>query len=291
MILESDRILDVLAVRLTEVSKDLDKMLRLGQAANVSYHDRGSLLARSPKFHSWLISTSGIFLLVDGNGESAVERTSAMTFVSALLAQSLSDEGVFCIHYFCGLHDKNSDDPNGPSGLLRTLLAQLVSLYNFQVGFTDNSDYHQFQRFDITRLCSMFGELVKELPAGFILVCVIDGVSLYETSEWARDLRSILETLNSLTRDQNVQAAFKVLATSAMTSRQATKYIPREDHLMLPLDAGHVGDSPMTARQLTMQARRPIGLSTRDQSPDSLLSIFDEADDDDEGFVDGVFDD
>ena len=214
-----------------------------------------------------------------------------MTFVCALLVQSLSDEGVSCIHHFCGLHKRSNDDLNGPSGLIRGLLAQLVNLHAIRIGFTNNAEYHELQRFDTIRLCALFAELVMYLPPGFVLVCIIDGVSLYETAEWAEDLCRILETLNSLTRDPNIDAVFKVLATSAMASRQAVKYIPREDHLMLPLDDGDKASSPLTTRHLKMYARRSAGSNLRSQSPESLQSIFPEAVDDDEGFVDGIFDD
>ena len=291
MILDSDQLLEVFAVNDTEIARNLTSVLHLGRATDLSYHSRGSLLSRSPKFQNWLTTTSPIFLLVDGNGDSATERISAMTFVSALLAQSLSDEEVSCVHYFCGLHKIRSTDLNGPSGLLRALLAQLVNLHAFRVGFTNNTEYHELQRFDTIRLCALFSELVKDLPEGFVLVCLIDGVSLYETSEWAEDIRRILETLNALTRDQEVHAVFKVLATSAMASRQAIRYIPPEDHLMLPSDAGDGADSPLTARQLKMQARLSTGSRVRDLSPDSLHPVFPEAVDDDEGFVDGIFDD
>ena len=116
-------------------------------------------------------------------------------------------------------------------------------------------------------------------------------MSLYETSEWAEDLRLILETLNDLTRDPDVCAVFKVLITSGVASRQAIRYIPREDHLMLPVDAGDGADSVLTARYLKMQTRRSAQPRARDQSPESLLSIFPDAmSDDDAGFVDGTFD-
>lgn len=291
MILESDDLLAVLDVDRTKIANNLTGMLRLGQAADLSYHNRGSLLSRSPKFHDWLTSTSPIFLLVDGNGDSAVERTSAMTFVSALLAQSLSDEGVSCIHYFCGLHNTSSDDPKGPTGLLRTLLTQLVNLHPFSVGFTNSTEYHEFQQFNIACLCALFSELVKELPEGFVVVCIIDSVSLYETSEWADGLRHILETLNALTRDPKVSAVLKVLVTSAVASRQAIRYIPREDYLMLPSDLGDGTDSPLTVRHLRMQGTRSTGSRARDHSSESLGSNLAEEEDDDEGFVDGMFDD
>ena len=171
------------------------------------------------------------------------------------------------------------------------LLAQLVNIHVFRVGFTDNGDYHKLQQFDLSRLCTLFRKLVKDLPAGFILVCVIDGMSLYETSEWAEDLRLILDTLNDLTRELDVCAVFKVLVTSAMASRQAVRYIPREDHLMLPLDEGDGADSALTVRHLKMQTRRSAQSRARDQSPESLHSIFPEAvSEDDEGFMDGTSD-
>lgn len=291
MILDSHQLHAMLAASGAEIAKDLTNMLRLGRAADLSYHNRGSLLMRSPQFQEWLTSTSPIFLLVDGNGGSAAERTSGMTFVSALLAQSLSDEGAFCIHHFCGLHTTSSDDLTGPNGLLRALLAQLVSLHAFSVGFTNSEEYHELQRFDTLRLCALFSELVKDLPRSFVLVCVIDGVSLYETAGWAEDLRWILETLNNLTRDPDVDANFKVLVTSALASRQAIRYIPPEDHLMLPLEAGDGADSPLTAKHFKVQTRRSRESRARSQSPESLQSIFPEGMDDDEGFVDGIFDD
>ncbi|KAM0799545.1 hypothetical protein BDR22DRAFT_822230 [Usnea florida] len=290
MILGSHQLLEILAINNTEIIENLSNMLRLGRVADPSHHNRGNLLIRSPHFQDWLIATSPIFLLVDGKGGSATERISAMTFVSALLAQTLSDAGTSCIHHFCGLHTGRSDDLSGPSGLLRALLAQLVTLYTFRIGFTHYNDYHELQRFDLVRLCALFSELVKDLPEGFILVCVIDGLSFYETSEWADDLRLVLETLNALTRDPEVWAAFKVLVTSAVASRQAINYIPREDHLILPSDAGNGSDGPLTARHFRMQMRRSTECRARSQSLESLRSIFPEDVNDDEGFVDGNFD-
>ena len=290
MILDSHQVLEVLEINCTEISENLSSMLRRGRAADLSYHNRGTLLMRYPRFRDWLTSTSPDFLLVDGNGGSATDRASAMTFVSALLAQTLSDEGTHCIHHFCGLHTTRSDDLSGPGGLLRALLAQVVSHFAFHVGFTRKNEYDELQRFDTIRLCALFRELVEDLPEGLVLVCVIDGVSFYEASDWADDLRLVLETLNDLTRDPEVWAAFKVLITSAVASRQAIKYIPREDHLMLPLDVGNGSECPLTAKHFRMQMSRSTECRARSASLESLHSIFPEAVNDDEGFVDGIFD-
>ena len=289
MVLTSHQFLEILAINYTEISDNLSSMLRRGRVADLSYHNRGSLLMRFSRFRNWLTSTSPDFLLVDGNGGSASDRASAMTFVSALLAQTLSEEGASCIHHFCGLHTSRSDELSGPEGLLRALLAQLVSLFAFHIGFTRKNEYDELQRFDTIRLCALFRELVKDLPEGLVLVCVIDGVSFYEASDWAKDLGLVLETLNDLTRDPEVWAAFKVLVTSAVASRQAIKYIPTEDHLMLPSDVGNGSDCPLTARHFKMQMSRSTEVCPRNQSLESLHSIFPKAVDNDEGFVDGNF--
>ena len=110
-------------------------------------------------------------------------------------------------------------------------------------------------------------------------------MSLYEIPDSADDLGRILGTLNSLTRDPEVQVVFRVLANSLL------RYTPPEDHLMLPLDAGDDANSPMTARHMEMYARRSAGFHACSRSPESLQSIFPEVVDDDEGFVDGIFDD
>ena len=290
MVLTSHQFLEILAIDYTEILKNLGSMLHRGRVADLSYHNRGSLLMQFPRFQNWLTSRSPDFLLVDGNGGSATDRASAMTFVSALLAQTLSDEGTPCIHHFCGLHTTRSDELSGPGGLFRALLAQLVGLFAFHIGFTRKNEYDELQRFDTIRLCALFRELIKDLPEGIVLVCVIDGVSFYEASDWADDLRLVLETLNDLTRDPEVEAAFKVLITSAVASRQAIKFIPREDHLMLPSDVGNGSDCPLTARHFKMQMSRSTEFRARSQSLESLHSIFPEAVDDDEGFVDGNFD-
>ena len=60
---------------------------------------------------------------------------------------------------------------------------------------------------------------------------------------------------------------------------------------MLPLDAGDGAENALTARHLKMQTRRSAQSCARNQSPESLHSIFPEAvSDDDERFVDGTFD-
>ena len=116
---------------------------------------------------------------------------------------------------------------------------------------------------------ALVSQFIRDLPEGFVLVCVVDGVSLYETSEGAEDLRCILETLNALTRDPAVCAVLKVLVTSALASRQAIRYMPHEDHLMLPLDTGDGAGSPFTARHFKTHTRR----STESRAGVRVLSL------------------
>ena len=69
-----------------------------------------------------------------------------------------------------------------------------------------------------SRLCGLFAWLVRRLPRGVTLVCLIEGVSHYETDDYEDDMLRGLGRLLSLMRDKSVAAVVKVLVTSATTT-------------------------------------------------------------------------
>ena len=97
------------------------------------------------------------------------------------------------------------------------------------------------------------------------------------------------KTIARPSRDVELSAVRKVPVTSALASRQAIRYIPHEDPLTYPFEAENGADSPLTAGRLAMQ-RPPTESRARGRGPESLRSIVPGAVDD-EGFVDGEFDD
>ena len=105
------------------------------------------------------------FCLLMATENSAIERTWAMTFVSALLAQSFSDEEVPRIHHCCGLHNSSTNEMNGPNGLHPSAScgSSSISMPFVSASRTTMNEYHEFQRFDTMRLCALFSDLVMDL--------------------------------------------------------------------------------------------------------------------------------
>ena len=221
-------------------------------------------------------------LLVDGNAGSAAERVSAMTVVCALLAYSLPSETASIITYFCGLHTDPADTLGGPCGMLRAILAQVIHDYDVRLDFFDSEEYDELQRFDLRRLCILLGVLIKKLPAGVVLFCMIDGISLYEKEGWLEGTCYALKMIGDLTRDSEVSATFKLLLTSPLASRYMARYVQEEDHLVLPRELRGGSGGPISNRQLMMQSRR---MADEDKDAEGFdgMSF-------DEGFVDGEYD-
>ena len=205
-----------------------------------------------------------------------------MTIVCALLAHSLPNETSSAITYFCGLHTDPADTLGGPRGILRAILAHVIHTYGVPLDFVDSEEYDELQRFDLRRLCILLGVLMKRLPAGVVLFCMIDSISLYEKDEWLEGTYYALKMIGDLTRDPEVSAVFKLLVTSPLASRYVGRYVPEEDLLVLPRDLGRGDGSSINNRQLMMQSRRMVD-EDKDVEEFDGLSL-------DEGVVDGKFD-
>ena len=247
------KLLELLAIGTARIEDEAAIMLRRGHDSDLSVHDRGHLLMHHRTFLAWLASGQSKRLLVDGNAGSASERVSAMTLVCALLAHSLPSETASIFTYFCGLHADPADTLGGPCGILRAILAHAIRTYDVHLDFVDSEEYDELQRFDLRRLCILFGVLIKKLPAGVVLFCMIDGISLYEKDEWLGGTCYALRMIGDLARDPDVSAVFKLLITSSMASRYVARYVQDDDHLVLPRDLCGGNGASISNRQWMMQ--------------------------------------
>ena len=282
MIVTTKKLLELLAVDMARIGDEAATILRRGRGSDQSVHDRGHLLMHHPKFQAWMASGQSKCLLVDGNAGSAAERVSGMTVVCALLAHSLPSETATIITYFCGLHTDPADTLGGPCGILRAMLAQVIHAYDAHLDVVDSEEYDELQRLDLRRLCTLLGVLIKKLPAGVVLFCMIDGISLYEKHGWLEGTCYTLKMIGHLTRDPEVSATFKLLVTSPLASRYIARYAQEGDHIILPRDIREVSGGPISNRQLMMQSRR---MADEDKDAEGFdgMSF-------DEGFVDGEYD-
>lgn len=248
----------LLAVDPASASKDLQHTTRLGKSSEISAYGAASDLMGLARFQTWLGSDEPGTLLVGGGALSAPgERISPMSFMCSTLIETLSNmEPAVTIHFFCGLHLSSGDNLRGPTGIIRSLITQVLHQSGPKLDFINSRIYrNQLQDHDLNCLCDCFVDLVKQCPMDTVLFCVIDGISFYETAHWREDLCLVVGMLRDLTNDDEVNAIFKLLITCPSRSRFIAKSIPPQDRLALS-DATEDDRRGISERQAMMQSRR-----------------------------------
>ncbi|KAI9838307.1 MAG: hypothetical protein M1819_005575 [Sarea resinae] len=254
-----EQLIELLGVVPEASVHDIEVSLKRGRDMKPQAQGRAEWVIRRPKFQEWFQSRKPQLLLVDGEPDSdGLARCTPMSLLSATLVHSLSAlEPVIAIHFFCGLHTEAEDPLGSPSGLVRSLIVQLLFLRDFDLSFLKHRrQQEQILSHEIDHLCQLFKDLAKQLAVGTVLFCVIDGISWYEHTRWQAQLCFVVRKLRELADDKDVDVVLKVLFTSPLISRHAIHEIkPPHEHLFLPLDAeGEI--QSLTQRQVMMQARR-----------------------------------
>lgn len=260
MILTSIRLSEILAVSTSTIIKDLEAATKISMKLESDAQARARWLLQSPRFKSWLASDHSELLLVDGNSQrSAAQKTSAMTMLSAMLAKTLTeshDDPVITLPFFCGFHTAPHDSLKGPQGILRGLLSLLLSRYDFDsCRLSDPDEVYYLKHHDVDSLCRLFKALLGQLSRQVVIFCIIDGISLFETSDFRDDLCHEIEALGSLTRDDSLKAVLKLLITSPVRSIYIGKRVPGEDRLTIPRGINAHGIA-LTPRRVAWQVRR-----------------------------------
>jgi hypothetical protein len=220
---------------------------------------------QSSRFKYWVQSRNSDVLVVDGNLGDGTARYSSMSLLSGMLVQSLRPrEPAQVLHFFCGAHNSKSDPVGGPSGLVRSLIVQLLSLQVFDLNFVNSSYWKEGLRtHDLLTLGRLFHRLLEQLT-GTIVFCIIDSVSVFETNPWLGELRSILQTLLDTAADQALDVRFKLLATSTTRSRGWGDMLDHRYKLTVPADAG--ATRLVTSRTLELEM-------TRDENRQPAMSL------------------
>ena len=252
MVARSDELLQLLGVDPTLILSEINGTIRGGQLLDYAIQGRGHMLMQNPKFQQWLSSAQSKALLVDGNAESSMQRISGMSIVCALLAQNLPNETASVLSYFCGLRAGPESGTTGPINLIRDLLAQITHTHRLDTIFLEGRVYNELEHFDLFRLCALLAEMVKKLPYGTVLFCIIDGITWIEEEDCLQETCYIVQVLERLTRDPEVRSVFKLIITSPLACHYVKDYISREDHLSLLHEVVESHGTSVTSRHLAI---------------------------------------
>lgn len=200
---------------------DIERCLELADEMDPSAIDRASWVTGSEEFRSWLgESTNSRSMLINGNSDP-LENTSPLSLLCAHLTHLfVAAKPVIVVSYFCGLHmDLMADDRANAQGMMISLIGQLLlqgrhKNIPIDLSFLAHKKLQLLAGDDLKALCNIFRDLVIQLPQHRILFCVIDGVSLYESTNGDGDLLYAWQRLNQLLTHKHLKAVVKLLATS-----------------------------------------------------------------------------
>ncbi|KAK0638937.1 hypothetical protein B0T16DRAFT_422145 [Cercophora newfieldiana] len=207
---------------------------------------RGRWLLNTPRFQTWLRSATNDFIFADGDGGSAVHtKTSPLSVFCATFAVGVRQmESSVCLAFFCGQHFSDHDYLCGPAGVLRSLLAQLITSPGMQALNTNGIDEKLVQKAaedGVTALTRLLHVLVRRIDGRTTVYCLIDKVSELEgtLNGWDDDNDELILGLLRIVQDRDLQPRFKVMFTSTTRSFQLEKLATETRHISLRADNVH----------------------------------------------------
>lgn len=158
--------------------------------------------------------------------------------------------------FFCGQHVASNDPLQGPHGLMRSLLSQLVLVLvqncwledgagidvpgdgpSSSVGGSQGGDYFGSDHtggsmgmgtygveedgsmlLTLPDLCQLFHMLLGLIPRETFIFCIVDGISYYDREAWREDYELVLGWFGEIVVDPRLGGLFKVLLTSPTIS-------------------------------------------------------------------------
>lgn len=216
-------------------------LLASTQSATFLNDDMKQLISgilKNDTFQRWLFGARSAGLLIDehasvrGLGLDSPFGTFSSMFITSL--RMLTRQGHrprFASCFFCDLHSDPSEPLSGPSGMIRSLIAQLVlsvsaseeahgtELGRFDLSFL-GGDAHlssAVTRYDVGGLCDVYIHMVRQLSNNATVVCLINGVDDFETEEnnWRAEMCWVVRRLQELAHSHEEGPAFKLCLTTS----------------------------------------------------------------------------
>jgi hypothetical protein len=227
-----EQLLNLLHVPPEQEVRDLEFVLRQSKEFDSTSTSYGAIVMSSPRFQRWLAASGTDLVYVESHLDSSrYGRTSPISYFCANVAKLFRDSAMsITLYFFCGQHVASNNDLQGPRGLVRSLLSQL--LQSWPITSLQGIDLAGFigshESIPIEDLCQMFELLVRQFPMHSTLFCIIDDLSQFEKDRWDEDYWHFLRMLGTLIVGQESDIRFKVLITCSTKSKRLQEHVPEE---------------------------------------------------------------
>jgi hypothetical protein len=236
-------LMEVINVPRSSPITDRDEVLKKSRTFKDETLGRGQWLFTMESFKNFVSPSSSGLLLVDGcYGDLCDGKVSPLSVICATLAATLDQtQSHVVLHFFCGRHCHPQDALSGPTGLMRSLIYQMIiypGLFSSKLEWESNVTREQLAKGDLAGLCSIFRQLIRSVDPQLTLYCILDGISEFETSlhGWLDQLKQVFDVLRGLSTnatDDRTGPYFKLLMTNAEKSTRISRLIDSRDHIAL----------------------------------------------------------
>ena len=210
----------VVPPNLGDIDFDVSQISDGGESIVSRYRGTEDQIACTQEFRNWILASSSGKLLVHGDYPSGgSHHASPISLFCITLLQALFTKSSYIpLIFFCGQHIEPEDGAGGQV-MIMSLISQILKQHAYiPVLFRHQLDQQSIRRGDVHYLCSLFEFLVRSLPSEQTVVCIIDGISYYETDEFEDEMIMILKCLLGLVRDSGLRPAVKLLVCSPATT-------------------------------------------------------------------------
>ena len=237
-LLDIPYLLELLGLDADIIAKDLGNLESVTPYVKPAIQPRVQCLMSSTSFTRWLWQDQSAFILVDGNEAESWNHVSAISLACLALQDFLREKPIVVLSFFCGLHTLQSDPLHGINGLIRSLTAQLLLKGSAHTDIVQPRTAGVPDVANLSSLFMFFAELVEQVTSEQIIVCMVDGISCFETLESVRDIRSVVRGLRDLTRRTGDGRLLKVMITSPDRCLEVKGEVTQSEHLILPQEIG-----------------------------------------------------
>ncbi|KAK1545985.1 hypothetical protein CPAR01_03487 [Colletotrichum paranaense] len=181
---------------------------------------RGNL---EPSCPTWSILFNGNDL--EKAAKDSRDGITTFSVIAAIVANDLAIEtDAFILTWFCAKLDRHSAERYRPQAMMASLVCQLLDQImkeNIELNLSTKSivrrcEREQLKRRDMDTLCRVFARLIKMLPVGKRVFCILDEVTFCEKPNLERDLYMALGLLKHLSGTQTSKGdrVLKLMLTS-----------------------------------------------------------------------------
>ncbi|KAF4628423.1 hypothetical protein G7Y89_g9722 [Cudoniella acicularis] len=248
-------LMGILAVSPHESWNDLDYVFRQASSFDAKNMGRANWLLKMDEFTSWISEHQSSILLVEGSFPNNLIKpvTSLSIFGSTFVSSLINSPRCIVLFFFGGLYADEEGRNCGPSGLIRSMITQLLlndKLPKPMLNFLSKDFITACENQDLNALCELFERLVLQLPSYTQVFCVLDGLAWYEQEPWTSELLLFISMLEQLAKgmDDTQMRSLKVLITFAGRSLRISDRVEKDPRLwkQVSLAEGHIDHMKMS---------------------------------------------